>query len=244
MQPITLELSERDLNLLETALGDSRALKVVKDYLATLEASEREEVESVYLNFEKPLLSIEQEARIERHKFNMYTLLVEHGLILEKKKPVKTSKVKSENSIKTRKITKTKIKRLSQYRELTEAIEMLHNRLYSLELELKNYDSVTVTSFNTAKVNVSKPNYNFGNFKISSEIDTVKDIINRKVIEWEEQRNYLNDIFDQIEDIKVQQMFHYRYINGYTWDEISSEVNKSKPWCEKKHSEYIRTLQL
>lgn len=244
MQPITLELSKRDLNLLETALGDSRALQVVKDYLATLEASEREEVESVYLNFEKPLLSIEQEARIERHKFNMYTLLVEHGLILEKKKPVKTSKVKSENSIKTRKITKTKIKRLSQYRELTEAIEMLHNRLYSLELELKNYDSVTVTSFNTAKVNVSKPNYNFGNFKISSEIDTVKDIIHRKVIEWEEQRNYLNDIFDQIEDIKVQQMFHYRYINGYTWDEISSEVNKSKPWCEKKHSEYILTLQL
>ena len=244
MQPITLELSKRDLNLLETALGDSRALQVVKDYLATLEASEREEVESVYLNFEKPLLSIEQEARIERHKFNMYTLLVEHGLILEKKKPVKTSKVKSENSIKTRKITKTKIKRLSQYRELTEAIEKLHNRLYSLELELKNYDSVTVTSFNTAKVNVSKPNYNFGNFKISSEIDTVKDIIHRKVIEWEEQRNYLNDIFDQIEDIKVQQMFHYRYINGYTWDEISSEVNKSKPWCEKKHSEYIHTLQL
>lgn len=244
MQPITCELSKRDLNLLETALGDSRALQVVKDYLATLKASEREEVESVYLNFEKPLLSIEQEARIERHKFNMYTLLVEHGLILEKKKPVKTSKVKSENSIKTRKITKTKIKRLSQYRALTEAIEMLHNRLYSLELELKNYDSVTVTSFNTAKVNVSKPNYNFGNFKISSEIDTVKDIIHRKVIEWEEQRNYLNDIFDQIEDIKVQQMFHYRYINGFTWDEISSEVNKSKPWCEKKHSEYIRTLQL
>ena len=244
MQPITCELSKRDLYLLETALGDSRALHVVKDYLATLEASEREEVESVYLNFEKPLQTIEQEARIERHKFNMYTLLVEHGLILEKKKPVKTSKVKSENSIKTRKITKTKIKRLSQYRALTEEIEMLHNKLYSLELELKNYDSVTVTSFNTAKVNVSKPNYNFGNFKISSEIDTVKDIIHRRVIKWEEERNYLNDIFDQIEDIKVQQMFHYRYINGFTWDEISSEVNKSKPWCEKKHSEYIRTLQL
>lgn len=116
--------------------------------------------------------------------------------------------------------------------------------MHSLELELKNYDSVTVTSFKTEKINVSRSNYNFGNFKLSSEIETIKNIISKKIIKWEEERNYLNHIFEQIEDVKVQQVFFLRYLNGYSMDEISIEVNRSKVLCSKMHSKYIKTLQL
>ena len=244
MEPITLELSKRDLILLENALQKDEAFKIIRGYLETIDPVEREEVESVYLNFERTIQSKEQESRIEKHKFNMYFLLVEHGLIEDKKVFKKHVLNKSKNRKQSRLKTEARIKRLNRYRELTGEIETLHNRLHSLELELKNYDSVTVTTYKSEKVNTSKSNYNFGSFKISSEIDAVKDIIHKKVIKWEEERNYLNDIFEQIEDVKVQQVFYHRYLNGYSMDEISIEVNKSKVWCSKKHSEYIKNLQL
>ena len=174
----------------------------------------------------------------------MYLLLVEHGLIEDKKVFKKHVLNKSKNRKQSRLKTEARIKRLNRYRELTEEIETLHNRLHSLELELKNYDSVTVTTYKSEKVNTSKSNYNFGSFKISSEIETIKNIISKKVVKWEEERDYLNDIFEKIEDVKVQQVFYLRYLNGYSMDEISIEVNKSKVWCSKKHSEYIKTMQL
>lgn len=244
MEPITLELSKRDLILLENALQKDEAFKIIRGYLETIDPVEREEVESVYLNFERTIQSKEQESRIKKHKFNMYLLLVEHGLIEDRKVLKKHVLSKSKNRKQSRLKTEARIKRLNRYRELTEEIETLHNRLHSLELELKNYDSVTVTTYKSEKVNTSKSNYNFGSFKISSEIDVVKDIIHKKVIKWEEERNYLNDTFEQIEDVKVQQVFYLRYLNGYSMDEISIEVNKSKVWCSKKHSEYIKTMQL
>lgn len=244
MQPITLELSKRDLILLENALGKDEAFKIIREYLETIDPVEREEVESVYLNFERTIQSKEQEARIEKHKFNMYLLLVEHGLIEDKKVFKKHVLNKSKNRKQSRLKTEARIKRLNRYRELTEEIETLHNRLHSLELELKNYDSVTVTTYKSEKVNTSKSNYNFGSFKISSEIETIKNMISKKVVKWEEEGDYLNDIFEKIEDVKVQQVFYLRYLNGYSMDEISIEVNKSKVWCSKKHSEYIKTMQL
>ena len=130
MQPITLELSKRDLILLENVLGKDEAFKIIREYLETIDPVEREEVESVYLNFERTIQSKEQEARIEKHKFNMYLLLVEHGLIEDKKVFKKYVLNKSKNRKQSRLKTEARIKRLNRYRELTEEIETLHNRLH------------------------------------------------------------------------------------------------------------------
>ena len=137
-----------------------------------------------------------------------------------------------------------KIKRLSQFKKLTEVITLLHNRLYSLELELKTYDSVTTSSVNNEKVNTSKQSYNFGSFKISSEIDEVKEIIQSKTIEWEKEREFLKDVFEQIKDVKEQHIFYLRYINCLQWNEIALKFDKSEVWCKRIHTRNIKVLKL
>lgn len=234
MQLSREELSKLDL-IIERYTDDktSKEAVAIESYLNKINSLERELLIDVYFNLSRKATD-EESKIIDKHKTKLYNLLTDSKVKSRKESLRKKSRLENEH----------KIKRLSRLKKLNEEITILHNRLYSLELELKNYDSVTVTSYKSEKVNTSSKSYNFGSFKISSEIETIKNIISKKVIKWEEERNYLNDIFEQIKDIKVQQVFYYRYINGFTWDEISSEVKKSKPWCNKKHSEYIKQLQL
>lgn len=213
----------------------SKEAKAIETYLNKINSLERELLMAVYFNFSRKATDEENKV-INEHKVKLFNLLSEKGYI------------KANNSLSLKRTYKSesehKIKKLSQFKKLTEVITLLQNRLYSLELELKTYDSVTTSSVNIEKVNTSKQSYNFGSFKISSEIDEVKEIIQSKTIEWEKEREFLKDVFEQIKDVKEQHIFYLRYINCLSWEDIALKFDKSDAWCKKVHTRNIKILKL
>lgn len=220
-----MQLSKEEQTKLDTIIErymddtTSKEAKAIENYLNKINSLERELLITVYFNFSRKATDEENKV-INEHKVKLFNLLSEKGYI------------KANNSLSLKRKSKSesehKIKRLSQFKKLTEVITLLHNRLYSLELELKTYDSVTTSSVNNEKVNTSKQSYNFGSFKISSEIDEVKEIIQSKTIEWEKEREFLKDVFEQIKDVKEQHIFYLRYINCLQWNEIALKFDKSE----------------
>ena len=213
----------------------SKEAKAIETYLNKINSLERELLMAVYFNFSRKATDEENKV-INEHKVKLFNLLSEKGYI------------KANNSLSLKRTYKSesehKIKKLSQFKKLTEVITLLQNRLYSLELELKTYDSVTTSSVNIEKVNTSKQSYNFGSFKISSEIDEVKEIIQSKTIEWEKEREFLKDVFEQIKDVKEQHIFYLGYINCLSWEDIALKFDKSDAWCKKVHTRNIKILKL
>lgn len=213
----------------------SKEAKAIETYLNKINSLERELLMAVYFNFSRKATDEENKV-INEHKVKLFNLLSDKGYI------------KANNSLSLKRTYKSesehKIKKLSQFKKLTEVITLLQNRLYSLELELKTYDSVTTSSVNIEKVNTSKQSYNFGSFKISSEIDEVKEIIQSKTIEWEKEREFLKDVFEQIKDVKEQHIFYLRYINCLSWEDIALKFDKSDAWCKKVHTRNIKILKL
>ena len=236
-----MQLSKEEQTKLDTIIErymddtTSKEAIAIETYLNKINSLERELLMAVYFNFSRKATDEENKV-INEHKVKLFNLLSEKGYIKANNSlPLKrTSKSESER----------KIKRLSQFKKLTEVITLLQNRLYSLELELKTYDSVTTSSVNIEKVNTSKQSYNFGSFKISSEIDEVKEIIQSKTIEWEKEREFLKDVFEQIKDVKEQHIFYLRYINCLSWDDIALKFDKSEAWCKKVHTRNIKVLKL
>lgn len=236
-----MQLSKEEQTKLDTIIErymddtTSKEAKAIENYLNKINSLERELLITVYFNFSRKATDEENKV-INEHKVKLFNLLSEKGYI------------KANNSLSLKRKSKSesehKIKRLSQFKKLTEVITLLHNRLYSLELELKTYDSVTTSNVNNEKVNTSKQSYNFGSFKISSEIDEVKEIIQSKTIEWEKEREFLKDVFEQIKDVKEQHIFYLRYINCLSWEDIALKFDKSDAWCKKVHTRNIKILKL
>lgn len=234
-----MQLTKEQLTILDTIIErytedkTSKEAKLIDEYLKEISIKERDLLINVYFNLSRK--PTEEECKIiDEYKIKLYNLLIDSKVKRGNESLMKKSRLENEH----------KIKRLSRLKKLKEEITTLHSRLYSLELELENYDSVKITNLSTEKVNTSSQDYSFGSFRISCEIDNVRSLIHNKVLEWEEERGYLYKLFSEIEDIRAQQIFHLRYLNILTWDEISSEVNKSKTWCSQIHSKYIKTLQL
>ena len=236
-----MQLSKEEQTKLDTIIerymDDTtfKEAKAIETYLNKINSLERELLMAVYFNFSRKATDEENKV-INEHKVKLFNLLSEKGYIKVNNSLSWKRKSKSESE--------HKIKRLSQFKKLTEVITLLQNRLYSLELELKTYDSVTTSSVNIEKVNTSKQSYNFGSFKISSEIDEVKEIIQSKTIEWEKEREFLKDVFEQIKDVKEQHIFYLRYINCLSWDDIALKFDKSEAWCKKVHTRNIKVLKL
>lgn len=236
-----MQLSKEEQTKLDTIIErymddtTSKEAKAIETYLNKISSLERELLMVVYFNFSRKATDEENKV-INEHKVKLFNLLSEKGYIKVNNSLSLKRKSKSESE--------HKIKRLSQFKKLTEVITLLQNRLYSLELELKTYDSVTTSSVNIEKVNTSKQSYNFGSFKISSEIDEVKEIIQSKTIEWEKEREFLKDVFEQIKDVKEQHIFYLRYINCLSWDDIALKFDKSEAWCKKVHTRNIKVLKL
>lgn len=236
-----MQLSKEEQTKLDTIIErymddtTSKEAIAIETYLNKINSLERELLMAVYFNFSRKATDEENKV-INEHKVKLFNLLSDKGYI------------KANNSLPLKRTSKSesgrKIKRLSQFKKITEVITILHNRLYSLELELKTYDSVTTSSVNIEKVNTSKQSYNFGSFKISSEIDEVKEIIQSKTIEWEKEREFLKDVFEQIKDVKEQHIFYLRYINCLSWDDIALKFDKSDAWCKKVHTRNIALLKL
>ena len=79
-----MQLTASESNRLDWYIDDENrpveAIKLIDKYLSSLTASDSDELISIYFKFEKEIKSQRQRQRIEKHKANMYNLLVENGV--------------------------------------------------------------------------------------------------------------------------------------------------------------------
>jgi hypothetical protein len=79
-----MQLTASESNRLDWYIDDENrpveAIKLIDEYLSSLTASDSDELISIYFKFEKEIKSQRQRQRIEKHKANMYNLLVENGV--------------------------------------------------------------------------------------------------------------------------------------------------------------------
>ena len=79
-----MQLTALESNRLDWYIDDENrpveAIKLIDEYLSSLTASDSDELISIYFKFEKEIKSQRQRQRIEKHKANMYNLLVENGV--------------------------------------------------------------------------------------------------------------------------------------------------------------------
>ena len=192
-----MQLTKEQLTILDTIIErytedkTSKEAKLIDEYLKEISIKERDLLINVYFNLSRK--PTEEECKIiDKHKTKLYNLLIDSKVKRGNESLMKKSRLENEH----------KIKRLSRLKKLKEEITTLHSRLYSLELELENYDSVKITNLSTEKVNTSSQDYSFGSFRISCEIDNVRSLIHNKVLEWEEERGYLYKLFSKKNLIK------------------------------------------
>lgn len=79
-----MQLTASESNRLDWYIDDENrpveAIKLIDEYLSSLTASDSDELISIYFKFEKEIKTQRQRQRIEKHKANMYNLLVENGV--------------------------------------------------------------------------------------------------------------------------------------------------------------------
>ena len=79
-----MQLTASESNRLDWYIDDENrpveAIKLIDEYLSSLTTSDSDELISIYFKFEKEIKSQRQRQRIEKHKANMYNLLVENGV--------------------------------------------------------------------------------------------------------------------------------------------------------------------
>ena len=157
-----MQLTKEQLTILDTIIErytedkTSKEAKLIDEYLKETPIKERDILITVYFNLSRKATE-EENIIIDEHKIKLYNLLTDSKVKSNKVSLRKKSRLENEH----------KIKRLSRLKKLNEEITTLHSRLYSLELELKNYDSVKITNLSTEKVNTSSQDYSFGSFRIS-----------------------------------------------------------------------------
>jgi len=115
-----MQLTASESNQLDWYIDDENrpveAIKLIDEYLSSLTASDSDELISIYFKFEKEIKSQRQRQRIEKHKANMYNLLVKNGVLGKKQDE-----------------TEVKIYKLELYKRLTEDVGLINVKIEVLK---------------------------------------------------------------------------------------------------------------
>lgn len=237
MQLSREELSKLDL-IIERYTDDttSKEASTIKEYLNTHPAKIQELLITVYFNLSRK--ATEEESKvINEHKTNLFNLLSEKGYIKdEKKRTTKTTEQRLNND---------KKQKLNRYRDLREQLYQLYNTLDVLKEKQKQLSHIQATDYSKEKIKYSKQEYEFKAVSLLSEIeDTEKYIEELKIITLKE-REYLSNVIDQIEDIRIRSIFRWRYLMVEEWKDVARLVGlKSQQYCIKLHNEYLNELEI
>lgn len=237
MQLSREELSKLDL-IIERYTDDttSKEASTIKEYLNTHPAKIQELLITVYFNLSRK--ATEEESKvINEHKTNLFNLLSEKGYIKdEKKRTTKTTEQRLNND---------KKQKLNRYRGLREQLYQLYNTLDELNEKQKYLSHIQATDYSKEKIQCSKQEYEFKAVSLLSEIeDTEKYIEELEKITLKE-REYLSNVIDQIEDIRIRSIFRWRYLMVEEWKDVARMVGlKSQQYCIKLHNEYLNELEI
>ena len=223
--------------------------KVIEDYLNTLKCSERELLITVYIYLKRTIKSQQERNIIEKHKSKIYNLLSEKGIIKDEEQRTigniaseNLKKPNTENAVEQR-ANKEKIEKLNRYKNLTEIVEALDNRLCLLIEKKESQSHVKAVDYSKERTKRSTKRYEFNGINLLSAIQETEEQLKHYISELQQERAYLLDVFDKLPCIRTSEVYRLRYIELKTWKEISEDLRMSISWCKNQHDEYIEELE-
>ena len=227
-----MQLTASESNRLDWYIDDENrpveAIKLIDEYLSSLTASDSDELISIYFKFEKEIKSQRQRQRIEKHKANMYNLLVENGVLGKKQDE-----------------TEVKIYKLELYKRLTEDVGLINVKIEVLKEKLKYKNSIKAVEYSKENVQGTNASIDFS-LNIISEIEELERRRKRLLIKIEQaKQNILKAIINmQCTDELTKDIFKRRYIHLESWEEISNKLNQPLNSILIFHNSYLYFIEL
>ena len=179
----------------------------------------------------------------------MFNLLQEKGYITYEEQrttehitPENFKKPSTKNVVEQR-ANKEKIEKLNRYKNLTEIVEALDDRLYLLIEKKESQSHVKAVDYSKERTKRSTKRYEFNGINLLSAIQETEEQLKHYISELQQERAYLLDVFDKLPCIRTSEVYRLRYIELKTWKEISEDLRMSVTWCIKQHDEYIEELE-
>ena len=227
-----MQLTASESNRLDWYIDDENrpveAIKLIDEYLSSLTASDSDELISIYFKFEKEIKSQRQRQRIEKHKANMYNLLVENGVLGKKQDE-----------------TEVKIYKLELYKRLTEDVGLINVKIEVLKEKLKYKNSIKAVDYSKENVQGTNASIDFS-LNIISEIEELERRRKRLLTKIEQvKQNILKAINNmQCTDELTKDIFKRRYIHLESWEEISNKLNQPLNSILIFHNSYLYFIEL
>lgn len=227
-----MQLTASESNRLDWYIDDENrpveAIKLIDEYLSSLTASDSDELISIYFKFEKEIKSQRQRQRIEKHKANMYNLLVENGVLGKKQDE-----------------TEVKIYKLELYKRLTEDVGLINVKIEVLKEKLKYKNSIKAVDYSKENVQGTNASIDFS-LNIISEIEELERRRKRLLTKIEQaKQNILKAINNmQCTDEITKDIFKRRYIHLESWEEISNKLNQPVNSILIFHNSYLYFIEL
>ena len=227
-----MQLTASESNRLDRYIDDENrpveAIKLIDEYLSSLTTSDSDELISIYFKFEKEIKSQRQRQRIEKHKANMYNLLVENGVLGKKQDE-----------------TEVKIYKLELYKRLTEDIGLINVKIEVLKEKLKYKNSIKAVDYSKENVQGTNASIDFS-LNIISEIEELERRRKRLLTKIEQaKQNILKAINNmQCTDELTKDIFKRRYIHLESWEEISNKLNQPLNSILIFHNSYLYFIEL
>ena len=227
-----MQLTASESNRLDWYIDDENrpveAIKLIDEYLSSLTASDSDELISIYFKFEKEIKSQRQRQRIEKHKANIYKLLVENGVLGKKQDE-----------------TEVKIYKLELYKRLTEDVGLINVKIEVLKEKLKYKNSIKAVDYSKENVQGTNASIDFS-LNIISEIEELERRRKRLLTKIEQaKQNILKAINNmQCTDELTKDIFKRRYIHLESWEEISNKLNQPLNSILIFHNSYLYFIEL
>ena len=246
MQLSRNQLIKLDL-LIERYMDDNtiKEAKVIEDYLKHYPAKICDILVTVYFKLSR--IPNENERKIiDEHKVKLFNLLQEKGYITYEEQRT-TEHIIYENideKVVEQRTNSEKIEKLNRYKNLTEIVEALDDRLYLLIEKKESQSHVKAIDYSKEKTKRSTKRYEFNSINLLSAIQETEEQLKHYISELQQERAYLLDVFDKLPCIRTSEVYRLRYIELKTWKEISEYLRMGISWCIKQHDEYIEELEL
>ena len=234
MQLSREELSKLDL-IIERYTDDttSKEAVVIETYLNKIDSLERELLIDIYFNFSRKATD-EENKIIDEHKVKLFNLLSDKGYI----------KVKTPPRVEQR-LNNDKKQKLNRYRYLREQLNRLYDLLVELQEKQQNKSHVQTMDYTREKVTCSRTRYDFTSTNLLAKIQDTENKIGLLNSEIEKEEEKLLSAIDKIEDLRLKDIFWYRYYMLEDWKNVARVVGlKNSPYCMKLHNEYLEELDI
>lgn len=227
-----MQLTASESNRLDWYIEDEsrpvEAIKLIDEYLSSLTASDSDELISIYFKLEKEIKSQRQRQRIEKHKANMYNLLVENGVLGKKQDE-----------------TEVKIYKLELYKRLIEDVGLINVKIEVLKEKLKYKNSIKAVDYSKENVQGTNASIDFS-LNIISEIEELERRRKSLFIKIEQAKQNILEAINNMQciDELTKDIFKRRYIHLESWEEISNKLNQPLNNILIFHNSYLYFIEL